>query len=137
MLPLEQTATTKEEEPEMALTARGTLPGITTIWSDGSVTLHAVTADVVSEVKHDQHRGKRERQRKKRPQLELRQLWRVYSFGISDANTFIEFEELGLTYESGTMYGTHESTMDEKQQPGSHGAILLGGRHKTTKSKVH
>lgn len=146
MLPLDNTLSKDTiEETDLALTVKGTLPGITTVWSDGSVTLHVITADVISitsssdrsNSKHD-HRGKRERQRKKKPELEMRQLWRVSPLGAkSSVREVVNFEELGLTFESGAIYGVSEtSTKDkdgnevvQKNQIGNHGAILFGGRY--------
>jgi hypothetical protein len=146
MLPLENTSSkdNNNEETDMALTVRGTLPGISTIWSDGSVTLHAITADVTvttADTKHE-HRGKRERQRKKKPDLEMRQLWRVFPLSTSSESS-VTFEELGFTYEPGIIYGSFEHSNSDKDVNqentlGSHGAILLGGRYisSTKSSKV-
>ncbi|KAL7519369.1 hypothetical protein ACHAWX_004136 [Stephanocyclus meneghinianus] len=149
--PLDNTASKENNnsnnETEMALTVRGTLPGISTVWSDGSVTLHVITADVVSTgassetSKHD-HRGKRDRQRKKKPELEMRLLWRVFplSGAASTTTDIVRFEELALSFESGVIYSISEtSTTDkdgneavERNQIGSHGAILFGGRYITS-----
>eukprot|EP00804_Cyclotella_cryptica_P030356 CCRYP_011898-RA/>CCRYP_011898-RA protein AED:0.02 eAED:0.02 QI:389/1/1/1/1/1/2/670/819 len=148
MLPLDNTVSKENtnNETEMALTVRGTLPGISTVWSDGSVTLHVITADVAStgaaseNPKHD-HRGKRDRQRKKKPELEMRLLWRVFplSGAASTAAQVVQFEELGLTFEPGVIYGVSEtSTTDkegneavERNRIGNHGAVLFGGRYIT------
>ncbi|KAL7509610.1 hypothetical protein ACHAXN_006567 [Cyclotella atomus] len=136
MLPLDTTSKEITEETEMALTIRGTLPGITTIWSDGSVTLHAITADVVvNDAPKHEHRGKRERQKKKKPELEMKQMWRAYPLGKAFGSAAIDFQELGLTFESGVIYGAseHQSEKDgngvEHNQIGAHGAIILGGRY--------
>ncbi|KAL7468933.1 hypothetical protein ACHAXS_009173 [Conticribra weissflogii] len=155
-----------EETPEMALTPRGTLPGIVTVWSDGSVSLHVITADISSsssasnsnaDGKQAQHRAKRTRQKNKKPDLELRQLWRVYPLESSEnigngiANGIhlnsgegseVYFDELGVAFESGAIYGVATiaaSGEDGKRETkktriGDHGAILLGGRY-TLESK--
>jgi hypothetical protein len=153
-----------EESLSMALTKGGTLPGIVTVWSDGSVSLHVITADVATTSSIDttssasavgtdgqhpqqqhQHRTKRAaRQINKKPELELRQLWRVYPFEpISDGwggekigdENIIEFSELGITFESGAIYSDTAAVdnslrMRKERQFGEKGAILLGGRYK-------
>lgn len=146
MLPLETffKDTNENEETDLALTVRGTLPGITTIWSDGGVTLHAITADIpVTVDPKNEHRGKRERQRKKKPELEMRQLWRVFPLDTASSSTSrVLFEELGFAYESGAIYGVSEETITgedgskivKQNQIGNHGAILLGGRYTTESS---
>ena len=128
---MDSRVSSSKNETNMALTVRGTLPGIVTVWSDGSVTLHVITADVVTTNASSEHRGKKERSRKKKTtELELRLLWRVVPFdSTSNSQEMIHFEELGLTYESAVMYGT-------SQQGGSHGAIVLGGRYSQSSSKV-
>ena len=137
----------------MALTKSGTLPGIVTVWSDGSVSLHVITADVVTS--SDGHRTKRTKQKNiganKPAELEMRQLYRVYPFqpksseegggiveGITNGEgSIVDFVELGITFESGAIYsgGTaapSSSGDDEKSKKkrfGDNGAILLGGRY--------
>lgn len=161
-----------EESMSMALTKGGTLPGIVAVWSDGSVSLHVITADIISTTtaatttktsstdgqqhpqQHHPHRAKRAtRQTNKRPELELRQLWRVYPFepnsdggggenishrdygGGGGDESSIEFEELGITFESRAIYGDTAPAVDEslgkkeERQFGENGAILLGGRY--------
>mmetsp|Transcript_7078 Transcript_7078/g.14642 ORF Transcript_7078/g.14642 Transcript_7078/m.14642 type:complete len:1026 (+) Transcript_7078:95-3172(+) len=131
-----------DESTTMALTARGTLPGIATVWSDGSVSLHAITADVPKsswESDSTQHRPKRARQKQKKPELELRQLWRVYPLVGSSGNEnsdnardkhdgrggdTVIFDELGITYESGVIF--------DDNKVGNHGAFLIGGRYTLT-----
>jgi len=154
-----------EETPEMALTPRGTLPGIVTVWSDGSVSLHVITADIFSssspsssntDGKQSQHRAKKARQKNKKTDLELRQMWRVYPLEPSDnvgsvpANGIhlstgegseVYFDEFGVAFESGAIYGAFAASSSEdgkretkKARIGDHGAILLGGRY-TLESK--
>ena len=127
----------------MALTKSGILPGIATVWSDGSVSLHVITADVQPTVGSDGHRTKRAKQKSlsKQPELELRQLWRTYPLlpkstegdnTIDDSNqgegSVVDFVELGITFESSAIY-SGVTTSDEKKRYGDHGAILLGGRY--------
>lgn len=157
----------EQETGSMALTKGGTLPGIVAVWSDGSVSLHVITADVTTTtattsetsssggqhpLQQHQHRAKRARQLHKKPELELRQLWRVYPFELNSErvgsesinqreyagggdDSIIEFVELGMTFESGAMYGDTSFGKQEKQF-GENGAILLGGRY-TIRSKTH
>ena len=153
----------------MALTPRGTLPGIVTVWSDGSVSLHVITADVASssssgtnksgngdavgDGKQPPHRAKRARQKTKKPELEMRQLWRVYPLeprpdgGSNNDGTDatmaagegseVYFDELGVTFESGAIYGVATTTSlgedgnkeTKKSRIGDYGAILVGGRY--------
>lgn len=137
----------KEESTTMALTPRGTLPGIATVWSDGSVSLHVITADVPkSSWKNDstQHRPKRAKQKQKKQELELRQLWRVYPLTGSSGNIEPEnaknkhesrggdtviFDELGITYESDVIF--------DDDKVGNHGAFLIGGRYTLTSRDGH
>jgi len=129
----------------MALTKSGTLPGIATVWSDGSVSLHVITADVSPTVGSDGHRTKRAKQKSlsKQPELELRQLWRVYPLlpksaegdnTINDSTqvgegSAVDFVELGITFESSAIYSGATTSDDKKKRYGDHGAILLGGRY--------
>lgn len=136
-----------EGQTEMALTPRGTLPGITTVWSDGSVSLHVITADVnASEegTSKQEHRGKRTRYKHKRPELELRQLWRVYPLNQNAVNTktqgdnVVNFDELGLTFESSEIFGAATAGSDKvggeatNIKAGAHGAVIMGGRYVLT-----
>jgi hypothetical protein len=150
----------------MALTPRGTLPGIVTVWSDGSVSLHVVTADVLQQsaswessdsTSTQQHRPKRARQKPKKPELELRQLWRVYPLKGSSGNESVEdiigntkteskgvvvggdsvvFDELGITFESGVIFGD-EYGDTKKARVGNHGAVLIGGKYTITSRDGH
>ena len=120
----------------MALTKTGTLPSVAAVWSDGSVSLHAITADIVSSATSgtgQQHRAKKTTQKSLVPALEMRQLWRVYPFELgSQTETIgVNFDELGITFESGAIYGGIASSNDnqEKKRYGDNGAILLGGRY--------
>ena len=144
----------------MALTKSGTLPGIVSVWSDGSVSLHVITADVVTSTTGSDsgHRTKRTKQKNigsNKPELEMRQLYRVYPFqpksyeggGIEEGSTntangegsIVDFVELGITFESGAIYsgGTNapsssSSDNDDKstnKRFGDNGAILIGGRY--------
>ena len=119
----------------LALTRQGTLPGVVAVWSDGAVSLHAVTADVQPTVGSDGHRTKRAK--KKKVELELRQLWRAFPFepeahderhsdGGEEHPHEVEFDELGLTFESSAVFAG-EGGGDEVGV-GDHGAILIGGR---------
>ncbi len=143
-----------EESVSMALTKGGALPGIVAVWSDGSVSLHVITADVATSSasavgadgqQQHQHRTKRAaRQINKKPELELRQLWRVHPFEPSSDgwggekignDNIIEFVELGITFESGAIYGDAAAVknslgMRNERQFGENGAIILGGRYK-------
>mmetsp|Transcript_916 Transcript_916/g.1902 ORF Transcript_916/g.1902 Transcript_916/m.1902 type:complete len:1076 (-) Transcript_916:72-3299(-) len=116
----------------MALTKGGTLPGVATVWSDGSVSLHVITADINPSFGGSGdggHRPKRAKQKGgggKKPELELRQLWRVYP--LDAASEAVDFEELGITFESGAIYGGASSD-DSEERFGDNGAILLGGRY--------
>jgi len=132
-------ASNDESTTTMALTKSGTLPGIATVWSDGSVSLHVITADITSSA-GDGHRPKRARQKSIKPELELRQMWRVYPLEPSSENkndgegsSAVDFEELGITFESGAIYGGVSSGNDnnnkETKRFGDNGAILLGGRY--------
>lgn len=165
-----------EESVSMALTKGGTLPGIVAVWSDGSVSLHVITADVLTATSaatdttsssastmgvgrqhpHQQRPHQRTtraaRHINKKPELELRQLWRVYPFEpISDigggeitnyssgSDGIIHFDELGITFESGAIYDDAAAADDSSgnegvRQHGENGAILLGGRY-TIQSK--
>lgn len=129
-----------EESSTMALTKSGTLPGIITVWSDGSVSLHVITADITPSTGSDGHRTKRAKQKSKKPELELRQLWRVYPLeppnskeSKSGEGSIVDFVELGITFESGAIYGPPTSASDnnnkETKRFGDNGAILLGGRY--------
>jgi hypothetical protein len=142
-----------ESSTTMALTPRGTLPGIVTVWSDGSVSLHVVTADVPTtswegdSTSQQQHRPKRAKQKPK-PQLELRQMWRVYplkggsgsetteditdSSGMGKRGDSVVFDELGVTFESGVIFGD-ENGDAMKAKVGNHGAVLIGGKYIITK----
>ena len=98
----------------LAPTKDGTLPGVVTVWSDGAVSLHVVTADVPPAAAG-------------RAEPELRQLWRTFPFepeakdehrsdvGARQHGHIVEFDELGLTFASNAGVGDH-------------GAILIGGR---------
>lgn len=162
----------EQETASMTLTKGGTLPGIVAVWSDGSVSLHVITADLLTATattsmtssssssasgadgqhsQQHQHRAKRVRQLHKNPELELRQLWRVYPFELnSDGgggeninqlesaaggdDSIIEFVELGITFESGDIYGDSAAVDNslsgkKERQFGENGAILLGGRY--------
>ncbi|KAL9184470.1 hypothetical protein ACHAXT_002556 [Thalassiosira profunda] len=122
-----------EFETKMALTKLGTLPGFATVWSDGSVSMHVVTADIAPAVGSDGHRTKRAKQKAKKPELELRQLWRVFPLqSTSDGPSNVDFEELGIAFESGAIYGgASPSSPDTKEgkRYGDNGAIILGGRY--------
>ena len=142
-----------DENTTMALTPRGTLPGIATVWSDGSVSLHAITADVSKsswESDSTQHRPKRARQKSKKPELELRQLWRVYPLAGSSGNERSEdakdknrnrgddtviFDELGITFESGVIFDHDDEAKQAKV--GNHGAVLIGGKYTLTSRDGH
>ena len=120
----------------MALTKSGTLPGIATVWSDGSVSLHVITADVTpSAIGSDGHRTKRAKQKNIKPDLELRQLWRVYPLQPKSeeiGRIQADFVELGITFESGTIYSSVDninSNEKGKKRFGDSGAIILGGRY--------
>mmetsp|Transcript_54453 Transcript_54453/g.115654 ORF Transcript_54453/g.115654 Transcript_54453/m.115654 type:complete len:1080 (+) Transcript_54453:35-3274(+) len=125
----------KESTTKMALTKSGVLPGVATVWSDGSVSLHVITADIPPSTTGDgqQHRPKRARQKSLKPELELRQLWRVYPLEKEGdgAVSAVEFDELGITFESGAIYGGVSASDDDKETKrfGDNGAILLGGRY--------
>jgi len=130
----------KESNTSMALTKSGTLPGVATVWSDGSVSLHVITADISPSMSGDgqQHRPKRVKQKSLKPELEFRQLWRVHPLekenGGREGGTTIlgvDFDELGITYESGTIYGPASTSEGDKETKrfGDNGAILLGGRY--------
>ncbi|KAL7552970.1 hypothetical protein ACHAWF_016207 [Thalassiosira exigua] len=135
-----------DESPaaKLALTKAGTLPGVAAVWSDGSATLHVVTADVVASSAaaggSDGRRPKRARQGAKKPALELRQLWRVRPLDPPPAEgttvSAAEFEELGIAFESGAIYGGSNAGGEEEdrgggaaRRPGDNGAILLGGKY--------
>ena len=120
----------------LALTRQGTLPGVVAVWSDGAVSLHAVTADVQPTVGSDGHRTKRAK--KKKVELELRQLWRTFPFepeaaderhsdGGEEHPHEVEFDELGLTFESSAVFAG-EGGGGGEVGVGDHGAILIGGR---------
>ncbi|KAL3779456.1 hypothetical protein ACHAW5_006451 [Stephanodiscus triporus] len=147
-----------EETVKMALTKGGTLPGVVTVWSDGSVTLHVVTADVAPPTSSttgggDGHRAKRARQRQvKRPELELRQLWRVYPLerdsrsedDRTGEDSVVDFVELGIAFESGAIYDGVSSAASDKYSDngqrrfGDNGAIILGGRYTLlSKGQLH
>ena len=120
----------------MALTKSGTLPGIATVWSDGSVSLHVITADFTpSAIGSDGHRTKRAKQKNIKPDLELRQLWRVYPLQPKSeeiGRIQADFVELGITFESGTIYSSVDninSNEKGKKRFGDSGAIILGGRY--------
>lgn len=129
----------KESATTLALTKSGTLPGVATVWSDGSVSLHVVTADVAPPTASSdgqQHRPKRARQKSLKPELELRQLWRVHPLekdgGGEEAAAVaeVQFEELGIAFESGAIYGSASGDDgEETKRFGDHGAFLLGGRY--------
>ena len=137
-----------DESSTMALTPRGTLPGIATVWSDGSVSLHVITADIPKsswENDPNQHRPKRAKQKQKNPELELRQIWRVPLFhgnynNVDDKNKregggTVIFEEIDITYESGVIFEDHGET--KKGMAGNSGAFLIGGRYTLTTSDGH
>ena len=127
---------------KMALPKSGTIPGIATVWSDGSVSLHVITADVTPSVGSDGHFTKRTKQQKnsKNPKLELRQLWRNYPFqpnsegeNSTGEGSIVDFLELDIAFELGAIYGGTASSYDSineegKKRFGDNGAILLGGR---------
>lgn len=143
-----------DESTTMALTPRGTLPGIVSVWSDGSVSLHVITADVPNSSwesdSSTQHRPKRARQRPKKPELELRQIWRVYPLAGSSGNENLEetkdknggrggdtviFDELGITFESGVIFD--ENGEAKKTRVGNNGAVLIGGKYTLTSRDGH
>jgi hypothetical protein len=123
-----------EESSSMALTKSGTLPSVVTVWSDGGITLHVVTADVpplnITHVVGDtNHRTKRTKQNQiKRPELELRQLWRVHplEYSVIEENSVLEFYELGIAFESGVI---HNKSDKGHTKLGNDGAIILGCRY--------
>lgn len=124
-------ALTMEETSSMALTKSGTLPGVVTVWSDGGITLHVVTADVpplnITHAGDTNHRTKRTKQNQiKRPELELRQLWRVHplEYSVIEENSVIEFYELGIAFESGVNKSDKGHT-----KFGNDGAVILGCRY--------
>ncbi|KAL3822435.1 hypothetical protein ACHAXA_007442 [Cyclostephanos tholiformis] len=133
------------ESVTMALTKGGSLPGVVTVWSDGSVTLHVVTADIAPPTSpmmaggDGHHRAKRAKQRQlnKRPELELRQLWRVYPLEWdtgsehSGESAVVDFVELGIAFESGVVHGGVSSAASDKgkRRLGDNGAIILGARY--------
>lgn len=157
----------EEMSGKMALTKSGTLPGVAAVWSDGSVSLHAITADVPSTATtatsgaeghrqhpQQQHRAKRAtRQKNKKPELELRQLWRVYPFEPDSVeadkshrdgggeDSVVDFVELGITFEPGEIYGgiaSEDNSGKEVRRFGENGAIILGGRYTLqSKSRLH
>ncbi|KAL7435531.1 hypothetical protein ACHAXM_004697 [Skeletonema potamos] len=144
------TINNNDESTTMALTPRGTLPGIATVWSDGSVSLHVITADVPNsswESDSTQHRPKRARQKLKVPELELRQIWRVYPLTGSSRNEnsdetrdkigggggegdTVVFDELGITFESRVIFDENGET--KKTRIGNNGAVLIGGKYSLT-----
>jgi len=100
----------------------------------------------------DGHRAKRARQQRQadRPELELRQLWRVYPLERRDYSgstsggggddrvgegNVVDFLELGIAFESGAIYGgdapssTGAYSDKGKRRFGDNGAIILGGRY--------
>ena len=135
LLPPSDTSKNTEETSNITLTVRGTLPGISTVWSDGSVSLHVITADIVpattDTLGRTEHRGKREKAKKK-PELELKQLWRVFPLQKdvdSTTDMGVKFDELGLAYESLSLLRDGDSETLGDDVIGSHGVILLGGRY--------
>ena len=127
---MEEGGSTEEETSSMALTKSGTLPGVVTVWSDGGITLHVVTADVpplniTHHVGDTNHRTKRTKQSQiKRPELELRQLWRVHplEYSVIEENSVVEFSELGIAFESGVVHNKSDKLH-------KNGVIILGCRY--------
>ena len=92
---------------EIALTPNGGLPSIATVWSNGDVTLHSITANI--------HTANID----KKVELEMRELWRVNPFIISNIEKqvgvddngyfveFIDFDEIDIVLDSDLSIGTY------------------------------
>jgi len=112
------------QHEELAKTPRGGLPSVVTVWSDGVVSMHSVTADWPIE-KFTMNKGNRIQ-----PELELREMWKINPFidnigGKSEGGQgrssleeqVIDFEELDISLQSNTPIGEH-------------GAVIIAARYR-------
>mmetsp|Transcript_2476 Transcript_2476/g.3899 ORF Transcript_2476/g.3899 Transcript_2476/m.3899 type:complete len:912 (-) Transcript_2476:3688-6423(-) len=119
------------EQFHLATTPGGTLPGVVTLWSDGSLTMHAVTkdlpvdattqkvedfADTLSKVNKDGW------VRVAQGGLELRRLWKVSPFSTTAENNMglLEFDEVDVVLATDSPIG-------------SHGVVVVGGTYRIVK----